>query len=131
MVDYKTLKIGNYLVKENGELCTVKSLVCEESGECLINGKKPEAYSPVTLTEELVTKCGFIYSGKDNASRQYRHFVTSLGISMVDDKFYFVYCDKIGDLILEDKISIRIECLHRLQNLFYCLSGKHHLTVKM
>lgn len=130
MVDCKALKIGNYIADNNGDFCTVKSLNCM-NGVCLINEKSPEAYSPVTLTEEIVLKSGFIFSGKDDTAKHYRHYNTSLGISYGNDKFYFIYCDKIGDLILEDKISIKIENLHRLQNLFYCLSGGKQLSVNL
>lgn len=131
MIDYKALKIGNYMRTENGELCTVWSLDYGGEGKCLINGNNPEAYYPVQLTEEIVLKSGFVYAGKDGNIKHYRHYITSLGISLLDEKFYFVYCDKIGDLILEDRISIKIENLHRLQNLFYCLSGCQILSVKL
>ena len=131
MIDYKALKIGNYMQKADGELCTVHSLDYKGEGECLVNGNSPEMYNPVKLTDDIVLKSGFVYAGKDGNIKHYRHYITSLGISLVDDKFYFVYCDKIGDLILEDKISIKIENLHRLQNLFYCLSGCSVLKVNL
>ncbi|MDU1889798.1 MAG: hypothetical protein E6767_03840 [Dysgonomonas sp.] len=130
MVDCKALKIGNYILDEKGEFCTVKSLNCQ-NGTCTINGTSPELYNPIKLTEDIVLKCGFFFSGKDDSAKHFRHHNTSLGITFGDEKFYFIYCDKIGDLILEDKISIRIDNLHRLQNLFYCLSAGKQLEVKI
>jgi len=117
MINIKDLRIGNWISRKDRDFrqVTLDMLVAMESGA--------ETYSPIHLTSEIVTDCGFTFSGEDAKYKYSRHFKTNLEIVYGNGHYQFHYCDKLGGIILKDRTSTPICYVHQLQNIYYCLTG--------
>lgn len=76
-----------------------------------------EHIEPIPLTPEILEKCGF----KKGDYNEFRHTDLIGTLTLYDG---------ICEIHLGDLYSVWIESLHRLQNLFYCLSG-FELDIKL
>jgi len=117
MLDTKELRIGNYVRHLSDELKRIDR--GEDIDSLLGDGAKP-----VKINEEVLSKCGFVNSGKEGATSYFRHLDTSICIVKEKDGYSFRYTDKIGDFTLRNNVIVVIEYLHQLQNLHYFMTGK-------
>ena len=72
---------------------------------------KDSNIKPITLTEEILLKCGF----ERTEYNDYRHPVLIGTLTLFDG---------VCELHLSDLYSVWVESLHQLQNLYYALTGK-------
>lgn len=140
MVDIKELRIGNYLnlnsqlfkVKKlslNGNFysyeidknlvcgCYCNPLPCYREVECV----STKDLSPITLTSELLEKCGFVY---ENVFDSY--WSPDLRYLKETKEGFYLYDNENCCC----RISKSIHFLHQLQNMYYCLTNQE-LNVKL
>lgn len=143
-MDIRGLKTGNYVevyfnekdlqstdvnIQRDEKKYYVIEAICDSAKEPFVlardNPKQIGIKSvyPIILTEDLILHCGFAYSGKDRRFRYFRNLKTTMGVAFDKEKFYFNYCDKIGDIIIENRV-VEIHYLHQLQNLHFILTGE-------
>ncbi len=117
MINVRELKIGNYVE------CPLEGIKKITSGQEIDTILEKE-FMPVHLSEDILAKCHFADSGNDNTGKYFRHPRTSIAIALKDGIYFFRYWEKIGDFTLRSKVTVDIEYLHQLQNLYYCLTGQ-------
>lgn len=89
---------------------------------------------PIKLTEEILLKCGFEKHEVFDSGRGYISIYSykSFFCDLLSDKFE--YCRKntndIGDYVCLTPLSVPLEFVHQLQNLFYAITGKE-LEIKL
>jgi len=133
MITIDELKIGNYVKTDDGLSLTIRSITSGHIGGLTIHEKKLKHrignipisnIEAIALTQEILLKSKFVYSGRDDKYSYFRHLTAQIGIAHYDGNFYFKYSDKIGDLILHGDIAIDIKSVHQLQNLYAALTGE-------
>lgn len=117
MINPQDLRIGNYLMLENGEFLKVNY----ETIRCLVVLQDKPNYKSIPLTEEILFKCGFTNIG-NNYEKEWLLIHTHLPTG----EFHFLLNEPNTG---KYKIT-NLKHLHQLQNLYYCLTGKE-LEVKL
>ena len=127
-IDAKSLRIGNKLQKENGEIFTVLRLdntrdvlVEEQRGLLTLNYN----LFGIPLSKEILEKCGF--KKFNNAWVLPNYFPTAL----TTFDFSIWDCgDDVNYHYNSAEFPIYITSVHQLQNLFFCLVGEE-LTINL
>lgn len=93
---------------------------------------KDSNIKPISLSEEILVKCGFTKVTLDSNNPEEGHYYS---LRLLDDKYCdisLVGGDKNGifEVYLFPYENIRFQYLHQLQNLFHALTGKE-LEVKL
>ncbi len=117
MINIRDLRIGNWIATDDNLFMQV-TLSTFSSLE-----NSTGTYKPIPLTGDILSGCGFTYSGEDDKYSYARHFKSNLRIAYADGQYIFYYFDKLGGIILQDRLSSPILYLHQLQNIYYCLTG--------
>jgi hypothetical protein len=119
-MEAKDLRIGNFLYYKNtNDLGTVE-LIHKNHYECRdeFGIFTPNcSYEPIPLNAEWFEKFGYYDVNVPS------HFIKD---EMTIDEHRFWDCN---GMFIDDKNGVRIEYVHQLQNLFFCLRGKE-LTIK-
>ena len=122
------LRIGNKLQKSNGEIFTVSRL--DESCDVLVKehrGLLTLGYNltGISLTEEILLKCGFIKTEEYYAANEENIDVYTKGsfdVAFIDNEY------KLWIEIDEDSYYnfawTKIKYVHQLQNLYFTLTGQ-------
>lgn len=117
----KELRIGNYVNWLNKNTFVRAIQYCDDStsyvstdisGAITINQIKP-----ISLTEEWLQKFKFMESG------EYWDYYPCISLTKLKDGLYFFYNE------YDPNLSIKVEYVHQLQNLFFALTG-NELTLK-
>ena len=127
------LRIGN-LIQKNGKIHYTNIFTLRDIKNLSIDDT--DIFEPVTLTEEMLLKCGFVkvknkdkedlreYIGHTAQKAKYAIFDTDIFITKVDKRgllWRSVDCDF---MVLFYHKSIPIKYLHQLQNLYFALTGQ-------
>jgi hypothetical protein len=112
MIDAKDLRIGNWVLNQDGTLNDKPigvPLQIEEQ-----DFKWAALYVPIPLSPELLLKCGFSKIGKDD------NYINLIGVKIWSDgeKFYHINSEMLTHL----------DYLHQLQNWYYFNAGEE-LTI--
>ena len=126
------LRIGNYVYYHDEEIEKVKAIWYDNTSECYLittNLETKDAsyihvFSPIPLTEDWLLKLGFEYYEPLN---HYRIVINDVWYSVSKDMF-FTFVNLNYDETKEMPRK-KIEYVHQLQNLYWCLCGKE-LTLK-
>ena len=132
MIDEKSLRLGNYVMYENtahvveelrGRNNTIVTRWIKGTDHYIHTA---DELDPIPLTEEILLKCGFEKddNGLDMCDPEYEDWF-EMGFPGIGR-----LSEAEGNSIVDDSGEIRINYLHQLQNLIYCLSGKE-LEVKL
>ena len=118
-MEIRELRIGNY-VDWNGETGIVSQLlekdICFKCGEeCLYEDLKP-----LPLTEEWLLKFGF-YAKHHHDNFSFNGFEISSSQRRIDTNERSVFYLMLTE---DSKFNIRIEHVHKLQNLYFALTGE-------
>jgi len=116
------LRIGNYVLDEDREISKIEQISSDNIHKfTLVSGDAINIYPsniyPIPLTEEILLKCGIVNGEieiKGRVVEIYQHFG--------DDKIWFFN--------IEHNLTVEINYLHQLQNIFYCLTGEE-LTINL
>lgn len=138
MIKPEELRLGNILRrKSNGNICIVTARMLVEIEDNIRND-----YDPISLTEELLLKCGFKssdYEEKYNADDEcanlfeYRLDIGIFYRDLICKPSQGWYCFIADSDMVKDSASVgtqKIYYLHQLQNLYFALTGKE-LEVKL
>lgn len=120
MIQEKELRIGNLLLFKGNKIKidSVEISYCEQYKE-----EFNETFKPIELTEEILLKCGFVKCGvmadltlniSYNRVLCYNHDHETVNMAQHTGGF-----KNLRDVHLN-----KINYLHQLQNLFWCLTGK-------
>lgn len=119
-MDAKQLRIGNYVIDDDGEIIRLQSVDDLRYDIC---------YDPIPLTEEWLLRCGF--EKKELNGEDWSEIVYLLDVK--DGRggdFILTYANDFSLNISGDDVDLgitppieRFRNLHQLQNLFYILSG--------
>lgn len=116
MIQPNELRIGNY-IKFCGKPTKVWALSEDD-----INDEMDIYIEPITLTDEVLVKCGFVKIGVLTLS--FENFLFEIGLNG-DDFVKQKYTLRINGCLV-----IKVKYIHQLQNIFYSLTGKE-LEVKL
>lgn len=121
MIKAEELRIGNYVKSaRTGEIIPVDwiAIKCVHDGNTLPPAHGTGiAYEPIPLTGEILLKCGF----EKGDYNEFRHTNLIGTLTLYDG---------ICEIHLGDLYSVWIESLHRLQNLYFSLTGQE-LKIKL
>ena len=129
MIIVNELRIGN-CINRLGVPTTITAIEINGEGFGYVSTKSSGAITfnqiePIPLTEELLLKCGFEkYLKKD----VYFKKGDSFELHQFNKYGHFSYV--CGDNLEGNFISIRIDWLHQLQNLYFALMGRE-LTISL
>lgn len=130
MINANELRIGNYLTYRTPDDTDVP---CKIDAQDIYNIElnymfNAEIHSPIPLTEEILLKCGFekIGSAYNTWGLKSKEFSGYLFEIELNKPFYFRVCD----LLLNHWDDRPIQYLHRLQNLYFALTGEE-LTINL
>lgn len=112
MVNVRELRLSNYITDAEGRITLVNRLHYNGADNITVNGKHPDYFSPIHLTEEILLKCGFV-----DGVKQHGFFEFS---KQGDCVAWGINDDDSGKFILIDNGLIKN--LHQLQNLFFDLT---------
>lgn len=121
------LRIGN-LVCYNGEVAKVKQITKHKIGyhtkpyEMGMNYARLCEIEPIPITEELLTKSGFV-------KRIYSDKIFAHGEGMLST-VYFIESTMIDIRTEDNNATILCKHLHQLQNAYYLVTGKE-LEIKV
>lgn len=126
MIDEKSLRLGNCVMYENtthvveelrGRNNTIVTRWIKGTDHCIHTA---DELDPIPLTEEILLKCGFTKddNGLDMYDPRYEDWL-EMGFPVIGR-----LSEAEGDSLVDDSGEIRINYLHELQNLIYCLTGK-------
>ncbi len=117
MIQINELRIGNYI--EEGKVEKIDNSIDEiyYSGDRCYLSSYCNNINPITLTEEWLFKFGFELNGCNFELPNFRFHVNK-----PINYNGFVFCD--GYTVITEKI----QSVHQLQNLYFCLTGSE-LTV--
>ena len=102
------LRIGNYLYNDK--------VVVKIDAQSIFNiWDKSDKYSPIPITEEWLFKFGFVLRGF------YYHFPNHEIFKLEQYKLNNAYFLRHGNESLD---GVRINYIHKLQNLYFALTGK-------
>lgn len=137
MIAANELRLGNYI--HHKELGVVKVIsISSKIGdaepvfvECLNDGldydfNLDEDLTSITLTEEIISKCGFEKQNRDGEI----YFLNGDCFELHQFNQYGHFSYTCGDNLKGNFVSTRIDSLHQLQNLYFALTGKE-LEVKI
>lgn len=142
MINPKELRIGNYILDEQGILCKVRGIT--EMDVRIYRGeeydsipRELENFNYIPLTEDWLLKFGFetvvIPQYDTNNSDGKIYGLSEFLIAKYQDKFHYTYygSDEMGRYGngQYDKMFIAIQYVHRLQNIYFDLKGEE-LTIK-
>jgi hypothetical protein len=129
MIDRREINIGNYFgfvyieppldpqvyrVRNGFDIDTTSILLSTNS------------ITPIHLTEDILLKCGFKKT-IDNRSNKEVFLISKNNCNVIMQNTEFGYC-----FIWESSfMAAQINSLHELQNIYYWLSGKKELEVKL
>lgn len=131
------MRIGNYFIGENKILWLSQIRHAENVKEWSYKGWHEETKQrievnffeaePINLSPEILEKCGFEKGGYSG-----EYFINLMGYILklfegVEKGVYFPHYIQLRELSRAGKQSVslhRIEYLHQLQNLYYCLVGE-------
>lgn len=129
MIDVKELRIGNLVICKNeicrinminrGDVVEVSTIDSDSVKECLACEIMSDRLYPITLTEELILKCGFEELYSDSKGYVYDINGVKFLRCYFDTPSFFIETDEDNKLF--DK---PIDNLHQLQNLYFDLTGK-------
>ena len=126
MIDVKELRIDNLVMCKN-EICRinminrgeVSAIDSDSVKECFACEIMSDRLYPITLTEELILKCGFEELYSDSKGYVYDINGVKFLRCYFDTPSFFIETDENSELF--DK---PINNLHQLQNIYYYLTGK-------
>lgn len=116
MINVNELRVGNFIAGEGGYFNVVNSISYQGKNKCLINGKFEDSFIPISLTRDILLKCGFEEVGMYDNVYHLGNFRIHLGKKFGEG---LLKCEK-GNNYLE----IEISSVHQLQNLYFALTGK-------
>ena len=123
MIDEKSLRLGNCVMYENtthvveelrGRNNTIVTRWIKGTDHYIHTANELD---PIPLTEEIMGKLGL---RKDNNAAEGDDYAEWYELKLP----VIGYLNQEGDSLVDDSGEIRINYLHQLQNLVYCLSGK-------
>lgn len=123
MIDTVELRIGNLIYEQVlGNISIVgtygKIVYAKKDGNTY--SLTDEYISPIELTEDILIKCGFEYVKNEEMSE-------CLGGDMSlykKNKIEIFLPEGSCNVLMNYEFENRVQYLHQLQNLFYCLTGK-------
>ena len=123
------LRIGNYILYD-GNIVKVWGLSGDVEHISLLSkaglfGDKISKIKPITLTEEILLKSGFV---KHNMLGYSEHFTYQKYIKGETITLNALYNSDFS--ILLHSVARKIDSLHRLQNIIFALTGKE-LEIKL
>ena len=128
MIIAEELRIGNYLYFKNTkdvvmvDLINNKHFDCrDEYGSFIPNGN----YEPIPLTEEVLLKCGFVYSEPFPNVRGIL-FNENFEIGLDGEDFIL---DQMS-VRIDKAIILKVKYLHQLQNIWFVHKGQE-LTIEL
>ena len=107
MINANELRIGNLVALKDGYFVPIA-----DGGILAINQKRFECY-PISLTPEILEKCGFVMHKTSQLWRKDNFYLHHYLVS--DNEYCFKY---------SDFTSSSIQYLHQLQNLYFALCGE-------
>lgn len=131
MVDFREIRIGNYLLNEVNMQCAVGGLTpvwitlnrVEKSGVVTENRKLSyDEVFPIPITAEILNQIGFIqksHTWKDGSGSDEDYWFGDFFISDEEEWFFLFRKDQDNPQLLS-----RVEYIHQLQNLYFALTGK-------
>ena len=123
MMKATELRLNNMILDRWGAVATVDTIGFESTVRISTATYKAESCSindcePIPLTEEWLLKFGF----KKTSTAYY--------MEILNDWTSLYFCDGYFEIsVSSHACPIKIDCVHQLQNLFYCLTGEE-LEVK-
>lgn len=120
----KELRIGNYIYEpESSEPVPFKVWgAYQEKGNDKVNGYPIALFQPIPLTEEWLTKFGFL----KNYSNSYTSYkLSSRGFTIEYD---FRNGENVINAAMLECVGLDIDYVHQLQNLFFALTGEELTT---
>jgi len=124
MIKSNELRIGNYVL-DNFDAHNPRQLTKISLDDFVAISHGCNSYQPVSLTEDILLKCGF---GRDRGgwylSAEYKLYNPLNPIDIPSSKYYIM---TFHDKIIAVKATIY---LHELQNLYFALTGEE-LKIKL
>jgi len=121
MIKANELRIGNLVRYEDRNFkiyALSKELPCLDTIEYGIGVVSYKTIQPIELTEDILIKCGFEWRNEHRGVGAIMDFnKQSIGL-MENGEVRYLNC------------WVKLEYLHQLQNLYYCLTGKE-LEIKL
>jgi hypothetical protein len=123
MIEESDLRIGNYLFL-NGKSVFIteirKECVVEVSNiEGIYNVLPIQTLQPITITEDILFKCGFILPAKYEYTIEFKNLELFISLICIRGKWNVGLFSPYG--LVHPK---RITYFHELQNLIFSLTGK-------
>jgi hypothetical protein len=121
MIDVKHLRVGNIIKSKDGNL--PYWAITEEDMITILQAEDRSIYEPISITEEWLLKLGFEQCGYEMLSWKHETLLTSFNLDGInwadfDEPDYQFLNYKVADEIL------RIDYVHQLQNLYWCLCNE-------
>jgi len=116
MINYKEARAGNLVMYDNRlfQIESIsRSLPCLNTDEFGIGVVDWNNIQPISLTPEILEKCGFVMHKTSQLWRTYNFYLHHYLVS--DNEYCFKY---------SDFTSSSIQYLHQLQNLYFALCGE-------
>ena len=122
MIKPTELRIGNYVVWNRFDNPIIKIYGVSERGTWIstdtgTHGVEWNEFEPITLTEELLLKCGYIVGNEYSAGKRLIYAVNGVFNSGLS----FILWKNGDELTCVQK---HIKYLHQLQNLYHALTGE-------
>lgn len=119
-MEVKELRIGNWVLLdwENVYRKVNVNVLAYISRSEKINKIHP--FKPITLTEEILLKCGFEKDLEDSVNNNIDYILNNC-------EYWIQYHEDVNNFIFfggGNSLGIKLNYLHQLQNLYFALTGK-------
>lgn len=125
MIAPQELRIGNWVLDEDGKMSSVKSINDRTVGlhtTFYAHSSSYKTISPLPLSPEILEKCGFVKGENDRLVFHFRGFFEAAQSIEVPNSV-ILYCNNRC-------VSEPIKYLHQLQNLYFALTNQE-LQIKL